>query len=235
MSTTSSPRTLSTERSLVTPATLATGTPPYPGAGSPAGAPGTMTGTTIAAARRTGRPGGRPHLRRRTDAEPVREAVEVPHGLRQRQDRREGRPEDPDPAGDRGRAAAAPGAGQPGRRRAGQPAAAGDAAEPAARRGGEAAGIRTPGAGSGRPDARRWGCGQGGGVRERRAGLRHPTGGRRAVDGGPQAQPRRGAAGRRAGAWRGRAEPDAAADDTGRADQADEPARAGQDAGTRGG
>src|SRR3712207_7824068 len=45
---------------------------------------------------------------------PVREAVEVPHGLRQRQDRREGRPEDPDRAGDRGRAAAPPGAGQPG-------------------------------------------------------------------------------------------------------------------------
>src|SRR3712207_3296397 len=56
MSTTSSPRTLSTERSLLTPATLATGTPPYPAAGSLAGAPGTMTGTTIAAARRTGRP-----------------------------------------------------------------------------------------------------------------------------------------------------------------------------------
>ena len=75
---------------------------------------------------------------------------------------------------------------------------------------------------------------QGGRVRERRAGLRHPAGRRRAVDGGPQAQPRRGPAGRRAGPRRGRAEPDAAADHAGRAHQADEPARAGQDAGARG-
>ena len=49
----------------------------------------------------------------------------------ERQDRREGRPQDPDRAGDRGRAAAPPGAGQPGRGGARQPAAAGDAAEPA--------------------------------------------------------------------------------------------------------
>ena len=70
-------------------------------------------------------------------------------------------------------------------------------------------------------------------VRERRAGLRHPAGRRRAVDGGPQAQPRRGAAGRRAGARCRRAEPDAAADDARRAHQADVAAGAGEDAGAR--
>ncbi|MCW2584510.1 MAG: hypothetical protein JWN55_26 [Frankiales bacterium] len=163
-------------------------------------------------------------------SQPVRQGLEVPDGRLRREDRREGRPEDPDPAGHRGGAAPAPGADAAGGRRHRQPAAARDEAGPADGRGREAPGLGPPGPRAGRPDARDR-SGQGGGVRVDRAAVLQPAGLGREADGGPQDPARPGAAGRPAGQEGGRDQRHDRAEEAGRAHPAPEPARAGQDAG----
>ena len=102
-----------------------------------------------------------PHSEGGADGQRFHEGLEVPDGAVLVEGRRVRRPEGADPAGHRGRPAAAPGAVPAGGGGDRQPAPAGDEAQPAARRGREAAGLGPPGAGARRPGPRRGRRGQG--------------------------------------------------------------------------